>query len=293
MRRKLQLLALLTALLGLLAGCGQTAADPAPTAESPAPTGETVTGTNLTVYCFQAGKADAFLLYTEQSAVLIDTGESGFGKTILNKLSELGIEKLDCLIVTHFDKDHVGGAKKILESVEVGAVLQSNCPKDSSAYNKYVAALAACGLQAQTVREELCFTLDGIVYTVNPPAQETYAKDASNNSSLIVSVTNGLSRLLFTGDAEEERLGEFLSGNPGHYDFLKIPYHGHWQYGLAALLQAVSPQIAVIPSSDDEPEDQMTLDTLAQYGVETYLTRTAPVVLVSDGVNLTAGYERQ
>ena len=36
----------------------------------------------LKVYCFQAGKADAFLLYTENSAVLIDTGESGFGKTI-------------------------------------------------------------------------------------------------------------------------------------------------------------------------------------------------------------------
>ena len=278
---KLRLAAVLAALM-LLSGCGET--------EVPAQT-ETAERTELTVYCFSAGKADAFLLYTEDSAVLIDTGESGFGKTILAYMEAHGIAKLDCLIITHFDKDHVGGAKKILESVQVDRVLQSNCPKDASAYNKYVSALDALGMEAETVREILTFELDGVTYTVDPPAQETYAEDESNNSSLIVSVENGQNRLLFAGDAEDLRLTEFLSGDPGHYDFLKVPYHGHWQSMLGALLKAVSPTAAVITSSDEEPEDEQTLDLLAQYGVETCLTRLAPVVLRSDGSTLALTYE--
>lgn len=275
--------ALLAAMIALFSGCGEAAI------ETVAP--ETTSGTNLTVYCFSAGKADAFLLYTENSAVLIDTGESGFGKTILAYMEAQGIEKLDYLIITHFDKDHVGGAKKILESIEVGTVLQSNCPKDASAYNKYAAALEALGKQAVTVREDLIFTLDDVSYTVNPPAQEAYAEDASNNSSLIVSVTNGQNRLLFTGDAEDLRLTEYLASNPGHYDFLKVPYHGHWLDTLPQLIKAVSPAVAVITSSEAEPEDERTLDMLAQYNAEAYLTRTGPVVVHSDGSALTVVYE--
>ena len=272
----------LAVIAALLAGCAAPAQQTEPEAD--------VTGTELTVYCFSAGKADAFLLYTENSAVLIDTGESGFGKTILAYMEAQGIEKLDYLIITHFDKDHVGGAKKILESLEVGTVLQSNCPKDASAYNKYTAALEAAGLEAVTVREDLTFTLDGVVYTVNPPAQETYASDESNNSSLIVSVKSGQNRLLFAGDAEDARLSEFLATDPGQYDFLKVPYHGHWQSALQTLIKTVSPSYAVITSSDDEPEDEQTLDLLAQLGVETFLTRTGAVTIRSDGTTLTAEY---
>lgn len=275
-------LAVLALIAALLAGC----AAPAQQTETEA----VGAGTELTVYCFQAGKADAFLLYTENSAVLIDTGESGFGKTILACLEAHGIEKLDYLVITHFDKDHVGGAKKILESVEVGTVLQSNCPKDASAYNKYITALEALGMEAVTVREDLTFTLDSVVYTVNPPAQETYASDASNNSSLIVSVTNGQNRLLFTGDAQDARIAEFLETNPGACDFLKVPYHGHWQTALASLIKTVSPSCAVITSSDDEPEDEQTLDLLAQLGVEAFLTRTGAVVVHTDGTTLRAEY---
>ena len=275
--RKIRVAALLAALLGLASGCGQ--------AGTAVPTDGDAS--RLSVYCFSAGKADAFLLYTEHSAVLIDTGESGFGKTVVAKLQELGITKLDYLIITHFDKDHVGGAKKILESVEVGTVLQSNCPKDANAYNNYVAALATLEKEALTVRQTLCFTLDGVQYTVDPPAREQYEKDASNNSSLIVSVSHGSNRFLFMGDAEQARLEEFLSQSPGVCDFLKVPYHGHWQSILTQLLAEVSPTVAVITSSEEEPEDARTKTALTACGAEVWLTRDGPFTVVSDGSSLT------
>ena len=218
----------------------------------------------------------------------MDTGESGFGKVILAKLQELGIDRLDYLIITHFDKDHVGGAKKILESIEVGTVLQSNSPKTgASAYENYLAALQELDLEPVTVREELSFTLGSAVFTVDPPAQETYAEDPSNNSSLILTVTHGANRMLFLGDAEDARLAEFLETDPGACALVKLPHHGAWQETLRDLLKQTKPAYAVITSSDEEPEDEETLDLLAQCGVETFLTRNGPIQIVSDGMTLT------
>ena len=283
-KRILRLLALLTALSGLLTGCGGGEADPETTAVS----SRTADAADpLNIYCFQAGKADAFLLWNGSGAILIDTGESGFGKVVVEKLKELGIQKLDYLILTHFDKDHVGGAKKVLESVAVGSILQSNCPKEgASAYEKYLAAVADLDLAPVTVREKLTLTLGGAVLDVDPPAEETYAEDPSNNSSLIVTVTHGENRLLFTGDALNARLSEFLLTDPGTCVLVKLPHHGAWQSTLESLLQKTKPRYALITSSDEEPEDERTLDLLARYGVETFLSRTAPVQIVSDGKTL-------
>ncbi len=276
----------LLAVLGLLTGCGGEAL----TTAAPAQSIPTVTDP-LNVYCFQAGKADAFLFWNDAGAILLDTGEQGFGKTILAKLEELGIEQLDCLILTHFDKDHVGGARKILNTVPVGTVLQSNCPKEGAdAYENYLQALAENGVQPVTLRQSTTLTLGDAVFVVNPPASERYAEDESNNSSLIVTVLHGDNRLLFCGDAEDLRLAEFLETDPGLCDFVKLPHHGKWQSTLADLLEKTQPSYALITSSQEEPEDAETLELLAQAGVESFLTRSAPVLLISDGRTLSAAY---
>ena len=265
-------LALLLALMLLLTACG---AKKAPDAGGSA--------AELTVQFFDAGKADAILLTTANSAVLIDTGEKGFGKTILAYLEDQGIEKLDYLIVTHFDQDHVGGAAKVINNIAVGAVLQSNRPKDSEEYEKYVKALNNAGIEPLTVRDAYAFTLDGVTYAVDPPRKNSYAEDESNNSSLIVSVTNGENRFLFTGDAQTERLAEFLDANDTAYDVLKLPHHGKDEPLMSALLESTGPAYAVITSSDDEPESATVVGELERAGVTVLLTREGAVTLRSDG----------
>ena len=244
------------------------------------------TATNLEVHFFDAGKADAILLTTANSAVLIDTGEKGFGKTILADLEEKGVSKLDYLIVTHFDQDHVGGAAKVLESITVGTVLQSNQPKDSKEYDNYVDALNAAGIVPVTVRETYEFTQDGVAYTVDPPRKSKYNEDESNNSSLIVSVVNGGNRLLFTGDAQTERLAELLDTDSTSYDVLKLPHHGQDEPLLDPLLKSTKPSYAVITSSDDEPESEEVVRALKQAGIRILLTREGSFTLESDGTEI-------
>ena len=84
------LLCALIALCLLLAGCaGGEAAN------------------ELTAVFFNVGKADAILLSDGEMAVLIDAGENGDGKDVAEAIRARGIERLDLLIITHFDKDHV------------------------------------------------------------------------------------------------------------------------------------------------------------------------------------------
>lgn len=276
MSRRRRLAALLLAAALLLTGCAEAAPAPAP-----APAAGT-----LELHVFDAGAADAILLRTKNSAVLIDAGEKGFGKTILAYLAEQGVDALDYLIVTHFDKDHVGGAAKVLNSIPVKAVLQSNQPKDSDEYENYVEALRGAGIEPVTLRETDTFSLDGVSYTVDPPRQSAYAQDSSNNSSLIVSVRYGDTGILLPGDAQTLRLAEFLDANTETYDVLKLPHHGRDEPLLEALLASVKPTYAIITSSEEEPESGAVLAALEQAGVRTLLTRNQSVTLYSDGITI-------
>ena len=266
---KLLLAVLLIA--GLLSGCTEGSVQTFPDS------------TDLHIHCFSAGKADAFLLWTEDSAVLIDCGEKGFGKEILAYCEEVGIEKLDALIISHFDKDHVGGAAKVLKSIEVGAVYQSNYPKESSEYGNYLEALDLAGITPVTATSDTVLSIGGVSYEIDAPAQSEYGIDPSNNSSLIVTAADGSCRLLFMGDAEEARIAEYLAQSAQNCTFLKVPYHGHWQETLPELFAAVDPQIAVITSSEEIPEDAQTVAALENKGARVLLTREGAWDLLCEG----------
>ena len=287
-----RLLSLMMILLFLCAGCQSAPAKPQPTEpattaaeERPAPP-----QSDLKVYCFAAGKADAFLFYTDNSAVLIDTGESGFGKTIVQKCADLGINELDCLILTHFDKDHVGGAKKVIDSLKVDRILQSNSPKESDAYAKYLEAIERKAITPETVRSVLQFNADGVQYTVDPPAREIYEDSASNNSSLVTTVTHGDVNMLFLGDAEDARLQEYLAKKPRPCQVVKLPHHGRWHSALNALMAQTKPAYVIATSSTDELEDAATVSLMEKSGAQLFLTRKAPVEITSSAQGLQVRY---
>ncbi len=247
------------------------------------------TKNNLTMYFFKVGKADSILISIEDKNVLIDTGESSTVNNILSYLKENKIEKIDYLIITHFDKDHVGGAASIINNLEVVNVYQSNYPKDSNEYNNYVNSLTNKSIEAVTLREDISFEIYGVRFNINAPKEVEYAKNPSNNSSLIVSVFNGDNSFLFMGDAENARIKEYLSIDNKSYDVLKVPYHGHYQKRLRELIGSVKPKYAVITSSDSEKEDSETLDILENS--EVYLTRINPIILKSDGSKIDVNYD--
>jgi len=240
-------------------------------------TGCAGTGHTASVTFFKAGKADAAVVQTENAVILVDTGLAKNSDDLIEELAERGVEAIDVLILSHFDKDHVGGAADILAAFPVRTVYQSNYPKDSEEYEAYTAALAAAGIEPVTVTDAVSFTLDGLSVVIDGPDQALYAVDPSNNSSLIATVTCGDVTVLFAGDAENARLTEYLENytRPAGTLLLKVPYHGHWQSALPDFLTAVSPDIAVIPCSKNEPDEEeidAVTALLDDLGAEIHLT---------------------
>lgn len=236
--------------------------------------------------CFNLGKADAFLITTPHSAVLIDTGPDQYGKQLTHALLALGVLHLDKLIITHFHSDHIGGFRYLPRKISVGQVLQCPVLPDTSEARQYRSVLKKHQLLPENISLARQFTLDGTEYSILPPWKTHYSRNEQNNTSLIVTLRYGSCTFLFTGDAREERLGEYLYTNPGHCDVLKVPHHGHWQQALPALIQTVTPRFALITSSNGKKESPETLSLLKNASCRIFLTRKGTVACFSDGKTL-------
>lgn len=238
----------------------------------------------------KVGKADAIVVQTGEKTLVIDTGEEEDGEELTAFLSDQGISCVDTLIITHFDRDHVGGADTLVESMEIGRVLTPAYEGSGTEYADFMTALEQKGIVPEQLTRSTEFTLGEAVVLVEPPASYEAAegaRESDNNFSLITTITHGENRLLFTGDAEKQRIREWLSGKTvAACSFLKAPHHGVYNTALEELIGAVEPQYAVICSSEKNPADAQTLELLKQNGVQTYQTKDGSVTVISDGNRL-------
>ena len=240
---------------------------------------------NFKIYFFNAGKADAILLSKNEKYIMIDTGEQSLSDDILKYFKNNNITKLEYLIITHFDKDHVGSASSIIDNIEIGEVLQSNVPKESIYYNNYLTSLSEKEITPITVSEDYLITLEDLEITVNGP-KKIYDNNESNNSSLIVSITNGDNKFLFMGDAENARIKDYINSYTETYDFIKIPYHGNYLKRIDDLLDVVNPNYGVMTCSASEGCEDETLEVLNNYNIKYYMTKNGSISVLSDGNNI-------
>lgn len=273
-----RLTALLLLPLLLLAGCAGPASAAPPAGPLPEP---------ITVVFLNAGKADCTLLLSGGSAFLIDAGTNKTGKQLASLLQKLQITSLEGLLITHFDKDHVGGADKILASVPVKAVYEPDYPAEGKQTEQYRAALQAAGLVPTVISQNTTIPFAGTTLQVDVINAATRPEAQENDYSLALFLAAGEHSFFFTGDAERPRLAEWLGDGAGECTVLKMPHHGVVEKNTGAFLDRAAPSYAVITCSDDEPEEQETLSLLYTRQVQTYLTRNGTVVFHTDGHILT------
>ena len=245
----------------------------------------------LKVYCFELGKADSFLIYNNKSTIIIDAGERGQGKDILQYMENNDIKGIDMMFITHFDKDHVGGAAKLIGNTEVGEIYTPSYVKPSDDYDNFTDKVKEKNKTVTALKENKTFETGGIKIEVNVPAKEVYEESPSNNSSLIIRVSYGDTSFLFTGDAEALRLKEYIGTQPEKCNVVKMPYHGKYTEFMGCLnefLDLVNPEYAVITSSKEEKEADETKDLLEKRGIKLYRTRKGSVLFESDGKSVKA-----
>ena len=244
-------------------------------------TPDPMTTPKLTVTFLSVGKADCILLESGTHAAMIDTGKNKNGDDILSLLSEKGITTLDFLLLTHMDKDHIGGADTVLSGISVKAVYAPDYAKDGKQYDQYLSALEASGLTPTIPKAPLSLPFGDCSLEILPPEQDSY--DQSNDYSILCTLTCGEVSFLFTGDAEDVRLSEYLSTDPSPCTILKVPHHGNPCDTTKLFLTTVTPKAAVITDSDKDPADPDLLSLLQALKITTYETKSGPVTVQTDG----------
>lgn len=242
---------------------------------------------DLRVDFYDVGKADAMLITTPDGAhILIDTGTNKAGKMLCERFKQEGISTIDLMLITHFDKDHVGGADKILEEFSVSQVVIPDYSKESKQLDQFTKALEESPDTSVTklpAKQSLSFTY-GSTSLLLSAAQETfYGADEENDFSIAARLTYGDTRFLFTGDAEDARQKELLAEGDLACDVLKVPYHGRLVEASEDFLRACSPKIAFIPDSEEEPSHPYITELLKNLGTDVHSAQDGDLTVLSDG----------
>ena len=276
---KYKTLTVITALLCLV-GCNTNDA----TTYDSALEASTEDSSEIKVDFLNVGKADCITIQFDDKLFMIDSGTTESFETIEKYMEVKGYDTIDTLFITHFDKDHVGGAADVINTYNVGSVMTTYYEaKTSDEIDNYHEALEDNGLTPTLIEEETTLTLGDVTFVIYPPEETDYGNNTSNDSSLVIHMTYEDTSFLFTGDAEKARIKELLKIPDLQADVIKMPHHGQLEKNTDDLLEYVNPSFAVITSSDDEPEDEEVLELLEAREIITYLTREGMVSITSDG----------
>ena len=191
------------------------------------------------------------------------------------------------MIVTHYDKDHVGGADKILEDIDVKEVYMPVYNKDSKQYDQFAEALAASGAKEHRLKigSRTAFeTDDGVSFDITAAHRDWYGADEENDFSLAVRMRYGDTRFFFPGDAENPRQLELLEEGNVACDVLKVPYHGRLVKASQAFLTEADPKIAFITDSEEDPANPVVLSILEELDTDVFCAKDdGSIAVISDG----------
>ena len=249
------------------------------------------TWSDLVVTNLDVGKADCAILQYKDITGIIDTGTEDAFDTIDSFLIDNEIDSFDYMILTHYDKDHIGSAVKLLEKYPTGSIYIPDYVSKKKYYPGLMEELEKQDNVVVVNMDPVDFQYDDLRIEVIPaeyPAPLLLDDDnRDNNMSLLSMVGFGENKLLFTGDIEGDRITQIVdSGEDLDADWIKIPHHGGYEEELDELLDMVSPQDAVISTSHEKEPKKKLLETLTEDGIHTYDTMDSNVVTICDGKNL-------
>lgn len=251
----------------------------------------------LEAHFIDVGNADACFVTCDGKTLLIDAGDKGTSDAVVDYLRDHGVKKLDYVIATHADADHIGGMRQVVSTFPVGEFLMAFMPEGfeptTSTYLNLLNELDEQNIAVTDVRPNDTYPLGEAVITILGPVADSEDK---NEQSVVCRVTHGAQRFLFTGDAGREEESSLLAaGVDLRADVLKVGHHGSSTSSTAEFLQAVEAEIGIVScgeGNDYGHPHKEAVQRLSKAGVTLYRTdRQGTVIVRSDGDTLTVETE--
>jgi competence protein ComEC len=279
--------------LGVDGGSAESDATPSGTAASAATDAANRT---LEIHFINVGQSAATLVVGPTGeTMLVDTGHwRNDGEHVLRYLRQRGIDRIDHLITTHADADHIGGHAAVIDYYEteangVGAVYDPGIAASTATYDEYLDAVEEHNVTLYETREGDTIPMRGVTVDVLGPPVRPLDGGARNENNIVLRVEHGNVSAILPGDAEETQESHLVDtyGDELNATVLAAGHHGSATSTGDELLHAVSPEMVVISSAYDSPyghPHNETLRRLADSLVPTYWTGVhGDVVVTSDG----------
>jgi competence protein ComEC len=207
------------------------------------------------VLMVDVGQGDAVAVRTPRGRwLLVDAGPAWEGdpgaSPVVRALRRRGVRRIEALVLTHPDLDHIGGAPAVLASFPVGEILDPGEPAGKGAYVELLEDAARRGIPWRRARAGDRRSWDGVdVRILNPgalgPPPEEGDTD-SNDVSVVLSVAFGGFDALLTGDAPTAVERALLAGVTPTLEVLKVGHHGSLTSTDPALLAHAHPALALV-----------------------------------------------
>ena len=239
---------------------------------------------DLTTGVLDVGQGQCVVLISDGTAIAVDCGGSGgseAGDTLADYLNQLGIVRLDLLVLTHYDSDHTNGVAQLLERMPVEAIMGPDIEDDTDNRTELEALAQAHDVPMDTVRADTTESFGQAQAQIFAPV----SVESDNDASLSVLASAGDFDVLITGDMEskvEEALSE--EQHLSDVEVLVVGHHGSRYSTSTEFLTEITPQVAVISVGDNSygHPTQDVLDRLAAVEVEVYRTDLNGTVTIND-----------
>ncbi len=237
----------------------------------------------LKVYFLDVGQADSILIQDQNEFMLIDAGNNEDGENLVEYFKSLGITKFKYVIGTHPHEDHIGGMDDIINNFDIEKYYMPDAITTTRTFESVLDALSNKNLQFDVPEEDEVVTLN------NATIKFLHSEDGKsdlNDTSIVLRMTYGSKKFLFTGDAtsniEKKIINKDISS-----DVLKVGHHGSQYSTTEDFLDKVNPKYAIISvgknNTYNHPREE-TLNKLEKRNIKLYRTdKDGTIIATTNG----------
>ena len=196
---------------------------------------------DFNVLFMYVGQADSTLIKYKNKIMLIDAGNNEDGKNIVKFLKDKGISKLDYIVGTHYDEDHIGGLDDIIENFDIGKFYLSNGGELGPNY--YNLDKAAKKKNLAITIPKVGDKIDFADVDMEVMAASKFDGKNDNNASIVIQSKYGSRKYLFMGDLEKQ---EEAKRKWNEVDVLKAGHHGSNTSSTQEFLNQVKPKYVFV-----------------------------------------------